>query len=151
MDFSVFLVVFFLGFFIFFTWTYSLLPVKLIFIFSSGLTLYCQSNSFSSFHLDLLSIASQTHSHFFIWTYSLLPIIFIFRLGLPLTVSSFRFSSGLTSNGQYFLFSYLGLPLTASSFCFSSELTSNGQYFLFSYLGLPLTVSSLHFHIWAYL
>ena len=69
-----------------FIWTYSLSPVELIFIFSSGLTLYCQSNSFSSFHLDLLSIASQTHLHLFIWTYSLLPVnlIFIFFLSLDL-------------------------------------------------------------------
>ena len=33
----------------------------------------------------------------------------------------------------------------------SSGLTSNGQFSLFSYLGLLLTASSLHFFIWAYL
>ena len=58
---------FFIFFYFFFTWTYSLLPVKLISIFSSGLTLYRQSNSFSSFHLDLFSIASQIL--IFLWTY----------------------------------------------------------------------------------
>ena len=94
-----------------FIWTYSLSPVKLIFLFSSGLTLYRQSNSFSSFHLDLLSIASrisffpfhldllsiasQSHFHLFIWTYSLLPVklIFIFSFGLTLYCQSNSFSS----------------------------------------------------------
>ena len=78
-----------------FIWTYSLSPVNLIFIFSSGLTLYCQSNSFSSFHLDLLSIASQSHFHLFIWTYSLLPVklILIFSSGLTLYCQSISFSS----------------------------------------------------------
>ena len=97
-------------FFSFFIWAYLYRPV--IFIFHLGLPstaspsyfsiwaysqtasqshfylfiwtyLYCQSNSFSSFYLDLLSIASQI---------------------------SFRFSSGLTSNGQFssfFIWAYL--------------------------------------------
>ena len=48
-----------------FIWTYSLLPVKLIFIFSSGLTLYRQSNSFS--YLGLPLTASSLYFH--IWAY----------------------------------------------------------------------------------
>ena len=111
--------------FIIFIWTYFLSPVELIFIFSSGLTLYRQSSSFSYFHLDLLSIASQTHFHhffthldllsiasrthfhIFIWTYSLLPVlqIFIFLSGLTLNCqffSSLFFLPGLTSECQFF-------------------------------------------------
>ena len=94
-----------------FIWTYSLLPVKLIFIFLSGLTLYRQSISLSSFHLDLLSIASQTHFYLFIWTYSLSPvnllfILFFFYLSLDLPL--------IASSCHPFFFTYLNLPPSAS-------------------------------------
>ena len=82
--------------FLLLTWTYSPLPVKLIFIisffhfiFSSGLTLHCQSNSFPSF--------------FFI---------------------SFFYSSGLTlyCQSNSFVFTYLDLPSNASSRALTSSL-----------------------------
>ena len=46
-------------------WTYSLLLVKLIFII------------FSFTHLDLLSIANQTHSYPLIWTYPRVPVLML--------------------------------------------------------------------------
>ena len=76
-------------------------------------------------HLDLLSIASQTHFHHFIfyfiflltWTYSLLPVIFIF-------IISFFYSPGLTlyCQSNSFVSTYLDLPSSANSHALTSSL-----------------------------
>ena len=69
-----------------FIWTYSLSPVKLIFI--SGLTFNGQFSLFS--HLGLPLTASSLHFH--IWAYLYRPVFFISI-------------SGLTSNSQFSSFS----------------------------------------------
>ena len=94
--FFLFCFVLFWGFFFHFsTWTYSLLPVKLIFIF----------------HLDLLSIASQSH----------FPLSFPHLDLLSIASSSNFYSPELTSDCQFFIFhslhfffTYLDLPPSAS-------------------------------------
>ena len=116
--------------------------------YSIGLTLHCQSNSFSSFHfisfffthLDLLSIASQTHFNHFIfllltWTYSLLPVKLIFIIFF-----SFIHLDLLSIASQtHFLFTwtYLWLPVF-QNFIFSSGLTFDCQFLYFHSPGLTL-------------
>ena len=71
------------------------------FIFSSGLTLYRQSNSFSIFYPFGRISGCQFYS--FTWTYLWLPLLFNF------------FLPGLASECQFFqIFIYLDLPLIAS-------------------------------------
>ena len=57
--------IFIISFYFLLIWTHSLLPVKLIFII------------FSFTHLDLLSIANQTHSYPLIWTYPRVPVLML--------------------------------------------------------------------------
>ena len=56
--------IFIISFYFLLIWTYSLLPVKLIFIIFFT-------------HMDLLSITSQTHSYPLTWTYPRVPVLML--------------------------------------------------------------------------
>ena len=88
-----FLFLFFSDFPFLFFWIFLFYFFWIFHFFSPGLTLYCQSNSFSSF-LPGLTLYSQSNS-FSSFYLNLLSIA---------SQISFRFLSGLTSNGQFFSF-----------------------------------------------